>query len=471
VISNIKNVKINSAKKMAGVILFLSIWGLFTSNPALTFAGLWLLPFLLYLLWQPGEPPSFLIVVFYQWLQVFTPVLDANIQGDVLGVGINLPEQEMATYLGYITIIFLAIGIKCGVGRKALEISNKVVMTTPLFEKRSLLSLYLIFFLFSLFIGAVMWLVPSATQLLGALKIYKWAVIFLIIWLAVLRKDIRILAGSIVLLEIFIGFLGFFGAFKTVFLILIVALTAHDKKRFLGLNARFVAILVPLVILALVWQAIKVDYRAFQQQGEATQVAQVSNEQKAEYLAGALAALHPVDIISSFDSLVSRLGYTEFFGYSIAMVPDNIPFQNGRLWGEALVRVVTPRMFFPDKSALDDSSRTREFTGIRVASAEEGASVGLGYASESYIDFGPYLMFFPIFLLGFLFGFGYRLFLQIPLPSFIGFSIGNAFVISSGFLFESSGIKFLGGMLTVMLVNITILKLISLINKSKTKII
>ncbi len=456
-------------QRLALISLVFSFWGLLTSNPILTFVGIWTLPFLFYLLWQPGQSPAFLLILFYQWLQVFTPVIDANSRSVIIGTDINLPEQLIATYLGYITLIILAIGIRYGVGGVTVNIGDKVKNSISSFDKRSLLRFYLLTFFFSLFITSVMWISPPLTQFLNALRIYKWAVIFIIFWLAVIRPDIRGLALTIFIIETIIGFFGFFGAFKTVFLILIIALAAHNKRRVFGINLKFVVVLVPLVILALVWQTIKVDYRVFQSQGKATQVSEVSIEEKAQYLMVVLSELRPVVVISSFDSLVSRLGYTEFFGHAIATVPDQISFQHGRLWGEALVHVTTPRIFFPDKPNLDDSERTREFTGIQVANAEQGASIGLGYAAESYIDFGPYLMFVPVFILGFAFGYGYRLFLGSNFPSFVGFSVANSFVITSGFLFESSGIKVFGGMLSMLMVNLVLFKLISIIYSRRSK--
>ncbi len=69
-----------------------------------------------------------------------------------------------------------------------------------------------------------------------------------------------------------------------------------------------------------------------------------------------------------------------------------------------------PRFLFPDKPVLDDSERTRTYTGMNVAGMEQGTSIGIGYIGESYVDFGPVKMFAPIFLLGLLYGLIYRFF-------------------------------------------------------------
>jgi hypothetical protein len=44
----------------------------------------------------------------------------------------------------------------------------------------------------------------------------------------------------------------------------------------------------------------------------------------------------------------------------------------------------------------------------KVSTAKDGVSYSLGFMAESYIDFGPILMFVPIFLIGYLLGFIYK---------------------------------------------------------------
>ena len=65
-----------------------------------------------------------------------------------------------------------------------------------------------------------------------------------------------------------------------------------------------------------------------------------------------------------------------------------MPHENGALWLDAITRPFMPRLFFPSKTAINDSERTNYYTGLAVAGAEEGTSISLGYVAESYIDFG-----------------------------------------------------------------------------------
>ena len=92
----------------------------------------------------------------------------------------------------------------------------------------------------------------------------------------------------------------------------------------------------------------------------------------------------------------------------------------------------------------DDSIRTRQYAGVNVAGAEEGASIGLGYMAESYVDFGPYLMFVPIFLLAVLFGLAYRYFVLRSGMGSWGYVIAFAMPFVSLHIFETSNVKLFG---------------------------
>ena len=86
-----------------------------------------------------------------------------------------------------------------------------------------------------------------------------------------------------------------------------------------------------------------------------------------------------------------------------------------------------------------------------MSGAEAGTSISLGYMAESYIDFGSIGMFAPILLLGLLYGFIYRFFLQGPLI-FLGFSMATAILVFGAYNLETSNIKLVGGNLAALIV-------------------
>jgi hypothetical protein len=202
----------------------------------------------------------------------------------------------------------------------------------------------------------------------------------------------------------------------------------------------------------LTWQAIKGEYRLFLNQGTSTQQVLVSFPDKVQYLASAVSDLRLADMVNASGSLISRLGYTDFFALSIRSVPDRVDYQYGALWGEAFERTLTPRVFFPDKSNVDDSTRTREFTGLNVAGADDGASIGLGYVAETYIDFGPFLLLFVTFALGVFWGATYRFLLHRSKFLLLSFCLAAVYVLPGAMLMERSNIKIVGGSAGYLLV-------------------
>ena len=73
-----------------------------------------------------------------------------------------------------------------------------------------------------------------------------------------------------------------------------------------------------------------------------------------------------------------------------------------------------PRILFPNKSAVNDSTLTNHYTGLEMAGYQQGTSISMGYMADAYIDFGPFLMFVLIAALGLFLGYFYRWLLVRP---------------------------------------------------------
>ena len=87
-----------------------------------------------------------------------------------------------------------------------------------------------------------------------------------------------------------------------------------------------------------------------------------------------------------------------------------------------------------------------------MAGEEQGASIGIGYMAESYIDFGPFLMFVPIFLLGAFYGLTYRMFAFGRTKVALGMATASSIIIFSAYHIETSNIKLVGGNTMALLV-------------------
>ena len=116
------------------------------------------------------------------------------------------------------------------------------------------------------------------------------------------------------------------------------------------------------------------------------------------------------------------------------------------------MHVLTPRVLYPDKPPLTpDSEITMRYTGLHLASAEEGTSISIGYMGESYVDFGPYGMFVPVFILGVLWGLMYYFIVSRARFLVFGYAFATALLLNA-YQFEMTGIKLLGGVTMSFLV-------------------
>lgn len=156
-----------------------------------------------------------------------------------------------------------------------------------------------------------------------------------------------------------------------------------------------------------------------------------------------------LDLSRSVESLVARLSSgTLYLSYVIERVPRTLPHENGALFGRAIANATQPRFLFAEKKTLGgDSWLVRKYAGIAAAGDEAGASIGLGYFAEFYVDFGP----LGVVVLGFFWGAvcgGAMVLLAMVSPSReIFFALAVALLIGYFMSFDGSFIKLFAGLL------------------------
>ena len=215
--------------------------------------------------------------------------------------------------------------------------------------------------------------------------------------------------------------------------------------------------MVLLLLLATYWQSVKGDYRNYVNGGTQTQTVRVSLADRLNYHTNSLNNINEKELGDGFNSLLSRLGYLKFFASTIRTVPNAVPYQNGKLWSEAISALI-PRAFFPDKPIFDDSKRTNEFSGIEAAGADKGTSISIGYVGESYIDFGVPFMFAPIFALGCFWGWLYRFITNVGSIPLLGLAGATTILLNSAVFFESSNVKIFPSGVILLLVYSMVLR-------------
>ncbi len=419
-----------------------------TTNPWLTASGILLPAVFWQLLWRPGHPAILFFGAMFQWLQAYTPIVAANLEGRTLRKQFGGDELWQAAGLSLLAVLVLACGMN--LARKMMKSGISSTQIALQAERLSIHRLFIAYLITSLLSAGLMIIASHAgglRQPILAFATIKWFPIFLISWTTIQHRKKPGYLLLVLMFEILAGFTGFFSSFKSIlFMVIVVGLgTTLDSRRI-----RIAPILVSTagcLLLASFWQAIKVDYREFLNQGTGMQVVSVPVMDRFAYLGEAVLSTTPDELKEGAISGILRLGYIEYFAYCIRSVPKRIPHQHGQLWLDAVKHTFMPRILFPNKPVINESKRTSQFTMIRVAGADRGTSITIGYPGESYIDFGVPLMFVPIFLLGAFYSYTYESLAQIK-NGIGGVALATALLLPYVVHMAASNTSLVGGLTT-----------------------
>src|SRR6056297_2406239 len=163
----------------------------------------------------------------------------------------------MASALGMLTVLSLALGMRIGRGPPATTRVKQGGLEIHSISKIRLVIAYALSHGITEFTIELGGLVPGLRQPTIALLSVRWVVVFIILWKGIADPRFRWIAAGVAGFEIFIGMLGFFSGWKQVlFLGIVVAIGASDRPR--KLLRPSVGVIVMLVLgLALFWQSIK----------------------------------------------------------------------------------------------------------------------------------------------------------------------------------------------------------------------
>jgi hypothetical protein len=208
-----------------------------------------------------------------------------------------------------------------------------------------------------------------------------------------------------------------------------------------------------VLVLSAAWSIVKWDYRSFLNAGTGRQVVMVGATEQLDRIGDLMINSGLMRLSDGFDKLAQRLEYTYYFGRIVQRVPTILGYENGALWGGAIMHVLTPRLLFPDKPALTaDVLNTQRYSGLMLTwKTNQDTEVPMGYMAESYIDFGPTGMLVPIFLLGILYGLQYRYI--VTRARYLIFAFGAApVVMMPASHYEYTIVKILGASVTTFIV-------------------
>jgi hypothetical protein len=246
--------------------------------------------------------------------------------------------------------------------------------------------------------------------------------------------------------EFVVGMVGPFANFTEPVFLLVIAMAssrhglARAKTWVIGL-----ASIAVLLWVAIVWTAIKIEYRS--------EMSGKSLQERATWLTDRY--LSPkIDYGDAATRLLDRVSYTEPFALVLAYLDAGEINNDFNFYGAAIKHVLTPRVLVPDKAALDDSRITTALTGQRI---DENTSIGVGYIAEAQVDFGFPGLLLPMLAIGFMLGLATEYYMTRPAPLLVrqAFATATSFHV---FFFEVDIDKGLGAFITGWLAMALILK-------------
>jgi len=427
------------------------------------FAAFLLLIVIFKLFWREGTPPVIVVALGFQWLSIvvgyiYLSITDAKMIDLLWRPNYSLENIDLTYWLSIIGLLFFSLGLKIA----TLKIKKQII-TTELLLKYNTTRIIFLYALFSLFSGAIFSYIrfefPGISQPVYIFLYLKWSLLFIMFYVAIIKKEKLALVFIILGIEVIVGFTGYFSEFKEVLILLPVVYLTFNRIKGIKQIVFITIFAILLFNLGAVWSYVKNEYRVFLSGGERAQIVTVSKKDALSKLFELSSEVNAETYQMGIEAMVKRFFYLEYFSATINYIPKRQPFMNGENWNDAIKHVLMPRMFFPNKKAIDDSETTMKLTGIKLADAEQGTSISIGYMAQAYADYGPFSMILPIFFLGLTIGFMYKFFVNSsknPLWSY-------ALVFPMYYLININGrniIKIMGNLFMYFLVFYLIVKFI-----------
>ena len=437
------------------LLIPLTLLGVTGINSGLALVAVVVLWLGLHLLWRKNISPILFFVFAYQWLQASVLIFKANYEGiSIASLHTFNGQMTQAIILSLISLSFLALGMRQGIGRGSLV--NVAMLRAQVVEKppEYWFKVFALFWIISILAPIGSTLIPGLRQVFLAFTGLKWAFFWVFTYAIFNRGNTpRKLWWIVFFSELVLSFGGFFSDFKTILIVTLLAVIPAGVRlrpaRLMGL----VGLIAIALYLGVVWTAVKDDYRRFLNKGENAQVVLVGINERYTYLTNAITDLDSTTMRLAFDNMLDRISYIGFFALVLDEVPARMDHEYGAVWGDAMLRPFMPRIIFSGKSAINDSDFTSKYTGGNVVGeGDQATSISIGYIGESYIDFGHYLMMAPIFLLGLIYGKFYKWMCNYRnVQGVIGMGLATSVLLPAAVL-ETSITKLVGGLVVSALV-------------------
>jgi hypothetical protein len=407
----------------------------------------------LWLAWQllrfPDGPPVLAFAFTFHWSQIVCGMFYNAATGHV-PMAMTAPKYREMMMVGLGCIVCLTLGIVLGerIVRQRMQArphNYGFVVGTP-----ALIAAYVASVVGKNVILQFAGDVPALGQGIVALTYFRLALLYLVVR-RFIQADRFVPAGMLILVEVALGFTGFFAEFREpLFIAIICAIELFDGRR-----TKHWAAIAALVALSLsggiLWMGIRSPLRrdidpVYVGQTKAERLSYVAT------LASDWVRKGGEDKQTDFDAFIDRLWDIYYPALALDRVPDVVPHENGAIFMGALQHIFSPRIFFPNKAEIEsDSYQVRRYSGVFVAGPERGTTIAFGYAIQSYIDFGYPWMFLPVLVYGVFMGAAFRWFLTIIRNHELAIAVVTVIFWMSLYPFNRSWPKLLGLSGTLMI--------------------
>lgn len=405
--------------------------------------GVLLLGLIWFLLSVNGEPPVLPLAMSFQWVQVTSGVYYLAFTGRELEAHYASDYRPMVLIgLGCVTAttVGLAMGLKAGRARwSSMGEDNAFTVSW-----RTLTIAYLASTFANAILHEVAWSIPGLTQGLIAIAFVRLGVLFLMFRRLVRQRLHWEWFLGLLLVELMLGFTGYFAGFREPLMLAVLALLEVFRPRSVAHWLRLALVAGLIGVTGVTWIGIRTVYRAEIDTGELTE-SRVERLGRVGELSSEWFGSEASVVTRDVDRLVDRLWAIYYPALAVSRVPAVLPHENGAIIQAALRHIVTPRILFPDKGVVaSDSEMVRKYSGVFVASTEQGTSIAFGYAAESYVDFGLPWMFVPSILFGIVMGLAYRAVFRVIHHRELAVGLACVVFWLALYLFERSWLKTLG---------------------------
>lgn len=423
--------------------------GIYWTDQWVTGVALAVLMLVWYLLAADDGPPVLALALTYQWMQVTIGIFYTALTGDELAAMVD-SDWETMVLIGLGCVTALAVSIAYGERWMRRAWGAVEPHTEPAFSNRFLYSAYGVSIAVTGFVQELAWQYPAFTQAILAVNYAHLGLLFLVSRRLAAPVFQWQKVGALVLLEVGLGFTGYFAEFREPLVMVGIAMFEVFDRRDVRHWALVGALAIVLSASSLVWIAVRGQLRQEMDQ-ELVTASRAERFDRARVLTTGLVGGDTDRYHDSISTLIDRLWAIHYPALAVARVPTVLPHTDGQIMTDALVHLVTPRFLYPEKPDLpSDSEMVRKYSGVWVAGARENTSIAFGYAAESYVDFGVPLMFLPILIFGAAMGAAYQCWMRLIRDRELAITLSTVVFWLILYLFERSWVKTLGMGVTLM---------------------